>query len=96
MIINDDRMDPAGRISKGKLRDRNAEASDSDMSDEFDDLRQKGPKNPGRALTHRSQGVLGRGGPKSMGRTTNAKSIMHDRAQAGAKRKAASVHSGDR
>lgn len=48
-IINDDRRDPAGRISKGRLRDRNAD-SESDLEDEFDDLRARGRPSAGKSF----------------------------------------------
>lgn len=42
MIINDERADPAGRLSKRKtLRDRLG-GEESDLEDEFDDLRVRG------------------------------------------------------
>ncbi|KAK9815144.1 hypothetical protein WJX73_008694 [Symbiochloris irregularis] len=70
-IINDDRRDPAGRLSKGRLRDRNAD-SESDLEDEFDDLRARGRPSVGRGghTTARGSSVggltRGRGGARSM------------------------------
>ena len=102
MVINDDRADPAGRISKGKLRDRNADP-ESDLEEEFDDLRIR-RSNQGGAASTRFGGTSARGG-KTIGNSTQARTNTYTRGRGGSvaaqKRKAseagaASVHSGAR
>ena len=94
MVINDDRADPAGRLSKGKLRDRNAD-SESDLEDEFDDLRIRQGRHGAAKSTKLAATTVGR----QTAARTRADSRGRGSSVGAAKRKAseaASVHSGAR